>query len=229
MIRAVLFDVDDTLTDYAGAERAGILRYLERLGLPPSRLPSAADTWRELQEHHFARYVAGELSFAEQRRARVVDMHSWLGAPCGDPDAWFDGYRACYEAALAPYADVARCLEQLRDLALGVISNNDEAYTRKKLSLTGLLDRFDCVIGRDTFGCAKPDPEIFHAGCAALSVPPAQTLYVGDHLTMDARGATAAGLLGVWLDRTGGGADGLDVPYVTSLAELPALIEESAL
>lgn len=226
MIRAVLFDVDDTLTDYAAAERAGILRYLEQLGVAAEQRPAGADMWRDVQERHFGRYVAGELTFAEQRRARVVDMHVWLGQTCSDPDTWFDGYRACYEAVLAPFDDVATCMERLGDLALGVISNNDEAYTRKKLSLTGLLGHFSCVIGRDTIGSAKPEPEIFLAGCAALTTPPAQALYVGDHLDMDARGAAAAGLTGVWLDRSGRATPDVGVPRIGGLDQLPQLIAD---
>ncbi|MGH3736429.1 MAG: HAD family hydrolase [Micromonosporaceae bacterium] len=236
MITAVLFDVDDTLTDYHGAERAGILRYLAQLGVPAARQPAGADLWRAVQQRHFARYIDGELSFAGQRRARVVDMAEWLGDTCADPDTWFEGYRACYEAVLAPFDDVAGCLRRLDRLALGVISNNDEAYTRKKLELTGLAGHFRCVLGRDTVGRAKPDREIFHAGCAALGVGPAHTAYVGDHLDMDARGATAAGLTGIWLDRGSAGPSDTGpsdtgpvdngVLRIRGLGQLPGLIED---
>ena len=54
--------------------------------------------------------------------------------------------------------------------------------------------------------------------------------YVGDRWDIDANAAARAGLLGVWLDRSGGAASStaeLDpgVPFVTDLAQLPALLQ----
>lgn len=79
MIRAVLFDVDDTLVDYSGAERAGIARHLCDLGVPAGTVPAGVSYWHLLMECHFTRYLDGELSFQEHRRERVRDMLRWLG------------------------------------------------------------------------------------------------------------------------------------------------------
>jgi putative hydrolase of the HAD superfamily len=48
---------------------------------------------------------------------------------------------------------------------------------------------------------AKPNRESFLGACARLGVAPEQTMLVGDVLDVDAVGACAAGLHGVWLDR----------------------------
>lgn len=229
MIQAVLFDVDDTLVDYSGAERAAIERYLLDLGVPPHSVPEGATTWHRAMERHFARYLDGVLDYAGQRRERARDMLAWLGNT-GHPDdaaldGWFDGYRARYEQILAPFDDVPDCLDRLAGLRLGVVTNNDTAYQRAKLVRLGLADRFHCVIGTDLAGARKPDPAIFLAGCRALGVPAAQTAYVGDRLDHDAQGATEAGLIGIWLNRADAPKPGSAVPYMTSLAELPARLE----
>ncbi len=221
MIRAVLFDVDDTLTDYAGSERAAIEQYLRVLGVD---VPGAADVWHTLQEEHFGRYLAGEVDFAGQCRARAAAMARWLGVDCPDPDDWFAGYRTHYEAALVTFDDVVTVLDEFIGLRLGVVSNNDESYVRRKLARLGLLDRFDCVFGADSIGVVKPDPAVFLAACSRLGVAPAEAVYVGDRVDVDARAANAAGLLGVWLDRAGTGT-APDVLRITSLAELPGALE----
>jgi putative hydrolase of the HAD superfamily len=205
-VRAVLFDVDDTLVDYSAAERDGARDYLAALGVPADRLAEGVATWRKLQERHFPRYLSGETGYDGQQRARAAGMIAWLGLPVPDPGgltAWFATYRRYYEAALRAFPYVESCLAALAagNLVLGVLTNNDETYARRKLARAGLMDRFRCVVGVDTAGCAKPEPGIFQYACDVLSLAPEQVVYVGDRADTDAAAAVAAGLHGVWLDR----------------------------
>jgi putative hydrolase of the HAD superfamily len=64
------------------------------------------------------------------------------------------------------------------------------------------------LVGVDTLGVGKPDPRVFAEACRRLGTAPGRTAYVGDELDVDARAATAAGLLGIWLDRPGIGLKG---------------------
>jgi putative hydrolase of the HAD superfamily len=228
MIRAVLFDVDDTLVDYSGAERAGITRHLRDLGVSEDLVPGGVSHWHWLVEHHFPRYLSGELTLQDHRRERVRDMLRWLGGPVPRDtaaiDAWFAGYQQRYERALAPFPDVVACLDRLSGVPLGVVTNHDTGYQRAKLARLGLVDRFTCVVGTEFGGARKPDPAIFLAACEALEVPASATAHVGDRLDHDARGATDAGLYGVWLSRSGGPVTELGVPYITTLAALPRLL-----
>ena len=67
---AVLFDLDDTLLDYSTARDAGIRAWVQQVDA--ARHPAdAVRVWRELEERHFRRYSQGEVSFDEQRRARL--------------------------------------------------------------------------------------------------------------------------------------------------------------
>ena len=77
------------------------------------------------------------------------------------------------------------------------------------------------------FGVAKPDPSIFQHAVAALGVTPERTLYVGDSLRFDVRGATAAGLRPVHFDpyRLCPAPDGH--PHITALVQLTNLIAPS--
>lgn len=251
-IRAVLFDVDDTLVDYSAAERAAIAGHLADLGVPPDLLPAAGAEWRRLQEHHFARYLAGRTDFPGQQRARVADLLRWLGHPVPDDSgltAWFAGYRRHHRAALRPFPDVAGCLAALTGTGrtLGVISNTDSAAARAKLAHTALLPAFRCVVGVDSAGRAKPDPAIFRYACARLGLPPGDVAYVGDRRDTDADAAAAAGLFGIWLDRppapraaathregpAAPSGPGTNAPYgavrpgtsrITDLADLPGVL-----
>lgn len=59
--RAVLWDIDDTIFDYASAARRGMHVHLEAEGLPGAyaSMEQALTTWDELTAYHWARFAAG--------------------------------------------------------------------------------------------------------------------------------------------------------------------------
>ena len=60
-IRAVVWDVDDTLFDYSGADRAAMREYLVADGLldEDGAVANALERWRVATEVHWARFSAG--------------------------------------------------------------------------------------------------------------------------------------------------------------------------
>ncbi|MEV3921691.1 HAD family hydrolase [Actinomadura coerulea] len=225
MIAAVLFDLDGTLLDHEGAARRAVV------GMFPDEDPAAlAARWAELTEEAVDRYLAGELTFAGQRRLRIVSLARELGLGDWDDaraDAWLAGFVARYEAAWRPFPDAEPALDALaaRGLRLGVITNGDAAQQRLKVERLGFAARLPVVVASSEAGAAKPAAGIFLAACAALGAEPHAAAYVGDRLVTDAQGAATAGLTGVWLDRSGDPPPrALDVARITTLAALPALL-----
>ncbi|WP_233153617.1 HAD family hydrolase [Kineosporia sp. R_H_3] len=96
-------------------------------------------------------------------------------------------------------------------------------YQRAKLDAVG-LGRLAVLGSMDDLGRGKPDPDLFHLACRCLGSERSRTAYLGDEADVDARGARDAGLLGIWFDAHGTGADPGDVPVARSLAEVPALL-----
>jgi putative hydrolase of the HAD superfamily len=228
-VDAVIFDVDGTLVDHDSAQLGGLTMYLSQLGEQLDH--DGWVRWRTLEEHHFARYLAGEVGFQEQRRHRVRDF---TGDAFDDvsADAWFDGYRRAFEASWSVFDDVAPTLAALADHPLAAFSNVPGGLTRHKLRSVGLADCFDVALGTDDVGASKPDPVTFTSVCAALGAPIGRAWHVGDRYQVDAVGARDAGLRGVWLDRPEADPYGrrplngvpTDVPVVRSLAEFATLV-----
>ncbi|MDN3294280.1 HAD family hydrolase [Streptomyces ficellus] len=224
-IRAVLWDIDDTIFDYASADRAGMLDHLRAEGLVDGydSVDQALARWKELTSLHWRRFEAGGVGFEEQRRDRVRDF---LGEPLSDQeaDAWFERYMSHYEAAWALFPDALPVLELLAaDYRHAVLSNSSVHNQERKLRVLGVRDRFEALLCAAELGVAKPAPAAFHAACDALALPPADVAYVGDQPDIDARGAVEAGLTGIWLDRTGLGGRP-ELRRITSLAQLPGLL-----
>lgn len=229
MIRGLLFDIDNTLIDTSTAMLAAAGTALSALVPDASSdvVDAGAAIWLHDARGRYEAYLAGELTFVGQRTQRVADLFLALKLPDpGEAGArrWLEVYRVAQLENCIVYDDVEPCLEELRELPAGAVSNNDGAWQRQRLHHVGLDRRIQHIFGIDDVGAAKPDPAMFLAGCKALDVAPEQVAYVGDSIEADARAASAAGLRGIWLDRLGSDAPPQDVERITTLAELPALL-----
>jgi putative hydrolase of the HAD superfamily len=219
LVRAVFFDVDDTLVDYATAASAALNR-----ALGPD-VDQAA--WAALP--HYERFSSGELGFEQMRVLRMVD---YLAAHGRQDEAAEDLEQLRIDhlsERCESFSDVLSCLGELqqRGLVLGAITNNDGAHQRAKLIRVGIDPYLSALAISGELGFAKPDPRIFHHACAQLGVEPGEAIHVGDRLDLDARAAAAAGLRGVWLDRSGSSA-AVEVPdgvaVIRGLDELAELL-----
>ncbi|MGC0329307.1 putative hydrolase of the HAD superfamily [Streptomyces sp. SAI-170] len=228
-IRAVVWDVDDTLFDYSTADREGMRAHLVAEGLMEGYgTPEQAITrWREVTDAQWARFSAGETTFQGQRRDRV---RVFLGEELSDAeaDAWFERYLRHYEAAWAVFPDVVPVLDALAaGYRHGVLSNSSLTVQDRKLRVLGLHGRFESILCAAELGVSKPEAAAFLAACEALSLPAHEVAYVGDHPEIDGRGAAEAGLLSVWIDREGGAVTA-SAPRgghrIGTLSELPALL-----
>lgn len=180
MIKAVFFDLDGTLANTAPDLAYALNRVRDAQGLPP--LPLAAT--RPFTSHG-ARGLLG-VGFNIQP---------------GDPD-----YDALRDQFLAIYADnlcretrlfpgIMELLDRLEQRAVrwGVVTNKQERFTLPLLERLAVRGRAACVIGGDTTGRSKPDPEPLLAAGRAIGVAPESCIYVGDD-RRDVEAAHAAGM-----------------------------------
>lgn len=82
-LRTVLFDVDDTLVDFAGAARAALAEVVVAALSDPASTPGAGAganqdlvaaaqrAWQQVSEQEYSRFTAGELNFDQMRLSRM--------------------------------------------------------------------------------------------------------------------------------------------------------------
>jgi putative hydrolase of the HAD superfamily len=87
-----------------------------------------------------------------------------------------------------------------------IVSNNDGGAEQQMKDLGicqighGPFVNVAAIVDSAVVGIAKPDPRIFIPALQALGTDAARTLYVGDTVHADIKGATAAGMASVQLD-----------------------------
>ncbi|MGV9313175.1 HAD family hydrolase [Streptomyces sp. NPDC003691] len=223
-IRAVLWDIDDTIFDYRGADIAGMREHLRAEGLfgGDTSAEQALRRWQRVTAHHWARFSAGEVDFPGQRRDRV---RTFTGQRLDDAeaDAWFGRYLVHFEAAWSLFPDTVPALDGLAGYRHALLSNSASGVQEHKLRTLGVRHRFEAMVCAADLGTAKPAAAAFHAACEAVGLAPEEVAYVGDEPDIDARGAAEAGLRGIWLDRTGRGGRP-DLIRITGLGQLPGLL-----
>lgn len=232
-IRAVLFDLDDTLLRYRRSSGTLLRESFEAVGVDPifsvddyygafRRFADRTDSVAELRRECFAALCADRGRDPALGR-RVADVYA------DERDhrdvEWVAGAREVLDLLSGRYR-------------LGVVTNSPADAARQKIDAAGVDDYAETVVfaGHDT--PAKPATEPFYRALDALGVDPDRTVHVGDSLRSDVAGANAAGLRSVLFvpdgdgreedDEAGserGGGDDQGVPdhRITSLSELPSL------
>jgi len=237
-VRAVLFDLDDTLITTRAAMEASAPVALSaiRPELTDGAALEGGRLFRADAEGWFAAFTRGEVDFWTMRRRRVAATLQSLGIASrdGDAEAFEAAYGPAFSDRIAAFDDVSpllrRCLENRWQV--GVFTNSGEVYTEGKLAWSGLTGRVGPVITRDTLGRPKPEPEGFLHLCELVGVAPEEAVFVGDELETDIEGAVGAGLRAVWLRREGyerdpelvAEAERAGIPVISSLAECPELL-----
>jgi HAD superfamily hydrolase (TIGR01549 family) len=106
-----------------------------------------------------------------------------------------------------------------------VVISNANGTVRQAFRRLGLFDLVDVIVDSAEQGFEKPDRRLFDAALRIAGAERSRALHVGDIYHVDVTGARAAGLTPVLVDEAGLYADA-DCHRITSIAELPALLEQ---
>jgi HAD superfamily hydrolase (TIGR01509 family) len=245
MLKAILFDLDDTLLDWRGFQEdwprfeERLLRHVfNYICREIVELPDFPAFVIEFRNRIRDAWSAGRGNLIAPNLGNIlVETVEKLGAAPGTVTA-----RQCLQAydwkavpGTALFPEVLETLTLIRQhgIKTGIVTNASQPMWIRDIEIEGhgLLKHFpECRISAADVGYLKPHPAIFQTALTQLSVEPAETVFVGDNPIADIAGAQGVGLRAV-LRVTHPAPpmlSGLIVPdgAVNSLYELLGLLDE---
>ena len=189
MIRAVVFDLDNTLVDFMAMKRQAIDAAVDAM------IDAGLNMDFERVKGHINRIYDEEgIEYQKVFDRLLIDV-------LGDVDhkvlaSGVVAYRRAREAALKPFPHVSATLMELvkNGVKLAVLSDAPIREAWLRLSYIGFHHMFDHVVTFDDTGRRKPDPLPFRHVLDLLRVEPEQAIMVGDWAERDMVGASAVGM-----------------------------------
>jgi len=226
VIKAVIFDIDNTLTDFMRMKRASVDAAVEAMidaGLKVEKKTMVDKIfevyWKEGVEDQ---KIFDKVLLQEFGRVDVPVLAAGIA-----------GYRRAKAGTLALYPHVKMTLiELLRSgIRLGAISDAPKLEVWLRIVALDLQHCFQHVVTSEDFQVHKPDPLPFRRALDLLEVRPEEALMVGDWAERDIAGAKRLGIKTAWakygntFDTTDSGAD----YELGDIAELLAIVRKENL
>lgn len=213
MLKAVLFDMDQTLVDWESVEPWDAYQFRRMTNVFEFTHTHLSKLDHLDADQFFDAYLLA-LSGAWNRSSvtlQAPDMADILTATlraCGVPEDKIDKGALMriydWQAPMGEraYPDVFEVLPQLQahHLALGIVTNSSHpmTYRDRELRAIGLFDWFPtCRVSAVDVGYLKPHRRIFEYALEVIGVQADETVFVGDSLHADIGGAQSVGMLAV--------------------------------
>lgn len=188
-IKAVIFDLDNTLVNFMRVKRAAVSGAVEAMidaGLTVGK--------EEAIQQVFNMYDREGIEDQRVFDKMLVDKYGQIDHRI--LAAGVVGYRKAKEGSMVLYPHVRQTIMHLlrMGLKLGLVSDAPRMSAWTRLISLGLDSFFDTVVANEDTGKRKPDPAPFRLALSRLEVQPEEAIMVGDWAERDMVGAKALGM-----------------------------------
>jgi putative hydrolase of the HAD superfamily len=223
MLRAVIFDLDNTLTDFMRMKRVSIKTAIEEM-IDAGLSMSPEDATRKLFEIYDREGIEDQRVFDRFLEEQLGEIDPMIHT------AAIIGYRRGREYTLVLYPHVKKTLLELakRGLKLVILSDAPRYQAWSRLCYLGLQHFFDHVITFEDTQVRKPDPAPFHRAIELLQMNPDEVIMVGDWPERDMVGAHGVGIRTVYArygDTSGAVHSGANYE-IDDISEIVGIIDE---
>jgi len=186
-MKAVLFDLDNTLIDFVYFKTEctkAALKAMKRAGLKTQA------TYKRLLKIYWKTGIDGNTAFSTFLRLETGHVEPKL------LNTAIKAYKKRKEEVVKPYPGVIPTLKKLKKkgIKMGIVSDAPKSSVLKRMDIMKVRKYFDVIIAFDDTGAQKPNPKPFRAALKKLKVPASSVLFVGDVPLRDIKGAQAVGM-----------------------------------
>ena len=226
MIKAVIFDLDNTIMDFMAMKENAIKAAVKAM-IDSGLNVESGDAIGEL-------YAIYDKEGIEYQKVFDIFLEKNLGyIDWKILSSGVVAYRKAREASLVPYPHVNLTLTDLlrRGIKLAVLSDAPRLEAWLRLCSLQLQHTFDTVITFEDTGFKKPHSTPFKKVLSIIDVEPQKTIMVGDWPERDLVGAREVGMITVFarygfsFDRPTVGAEGADYA-IDDIREIITIIQD---
>lgn len=204
-VRAVLFDLDDTLSDHQFSRRCGLETLRQKYPLLQKvKIEILENEHEKLLQSNYQQILDRHLSMDEAIAERIRQLCRIYHVALTAQEAWvaMGEYEAAYSSNRRAVPGALQLLRHLsQHVTVGVVTNGLEDIQRTKVRELGLEPYISFLLVSETLGIRKPAPGIFLEALRLAGVQPEQAVFIGDSWNSDILGAFRCGIRTIWLNR----------------------------
>ncbi|MYN70588.1 HAD-IA family hydrolase [Streptococcus suis] len=201
-MKALIFDVDDTLYDQIQPFERALKRHLAVLD---EQLSPLYLSFRQYADEVFEAASTGKMSLQESHVYRMKHALADFGYQVSDATALaiqidYDYFQGQIELGPIFPEIFSWCKEH--GIAIGMITNGPYRHQLRKIRTMGLFDWFEPenILISGQIGITKPNPAIFHLMEERLGMSGEDVYYLGDSFENDVVGAKAVNWKAIWFN-----------------------------
>ena len=235
MIKAVFFDLDDTLFDHRYASRCALERLRATYDqLAHADLPDLESANLEILNAVHLDVLSGVIGPDEARERRFGELFRRFGASLSAEElrgvaAWYREEYCNHWRAVPGGIELLKKIKE-RGIMTGIVSNNLLEEQMQKLRICNLQEHLDVLVISEEAGVSKPNARIYEIALERANVKSHETVMIGDAWENDIVGAQAAGIRTIWYNCYGTPNPDLNVPEIVSFEDsesILSLLEEA--
>lgn len=186
VIKAVLFDLDQTLLDRTISLKKFLNWQINFFELVPL----------DLKAEFIQRFLALDANGSVWKDYVYSQLIQEFEITGHRTEALLEIYVRDFNKFATPFDGVENTIQELyrQGFKLGLISNGKSPFQEHNFNSLGLQKYFSSIIVSEKVGLRKPDPKIFYLACEQLDVNLKEAIFVGDNWSVDIEGARNAGL-----------------------------------
>lgn len=229
MIRAVGFDLGDTLLFYRDTPMSWVTLYPDALAAVAKRClaqptPEQFERAKEILTQHNTRVVPRTREIPAETILGLI-LEAWELDPDQHTRTAIEAFFSFFQQRLSAYPETVSVLQTLRThrIPTGILTDvaygMPRAFVERDIAGAGITGLFDVLLTSVEVGVRKPEPVGYHQLAKRLGVASDEMLYVGNE-AKDVIGTRKAGALSAFLDREGSGADHGQKFILSTLADI---------
>lgn len=198
--KQIIFDVDDTLIDFADTEDFAL-----RSLFNSHHWPLNADLQRQYHAYNqglWRELELGKISYEElSEKCFRVFLKQTLDLDV-DGNEIMNEYRSYFGEThkLLPGVEDSLIYAKRQGYKLTILSNGEKFMQRHRLELAGIKDYFDLIVTSQEAQYSKPDSHIFDYFFSRTQIGPSETIFFGDGLKSDILGASLYHVDSIWFN-----------------------------